>query len=196
MVDGAFATARSLHRAGDLGLCVAARLKGNLPELFGTAQARFAEQPPTRTCTLGADRVELWDAVDFDPWECLRWPTARVLHYRQHKPAGTVVEAYWLTDFPAAQVGSQTLFRLAKSRWEVENQGFNEGKRDHGLDHICHHHANSLLLGWLLALFALTLERLYRLPYLRRGAHQPRPAIEFVRLLHLRLGPQRPPDTS
>lgn len=39
-------------------------------------------------------------------------------------------------------------------------------------------------------------ERLYRLRYLRRGTHRPRPAIAFVRLLRLSLGPPRPPDTS
>lgn len=196
VVDGEFATAPFLHCAGDLGLRVVARLKGNLPELFGTAQARFAGQPPTQICTVGGDRVELWDAADFDPWETLRWPTVRVLRYRQHKADGTVVEAYWLTDFSAARVSSPTLFRLAKSRWEVENQGFNEGKTSHGLEHICHHHANSVLIGWLLASFALTIERLYRLRYLRRGTHRPRPAIEFVRLLRLSLGPSRPLDTS
>ncbi len=196
VVDGEFATAPFLHGAGALGLRVVARLKGNLPELFGAAQARFAGQPPTQTCTVGADRVELWDAADFDPWEPLRWPTVRVLRYRQHKPDGTVVEAYWLTDFPAARVSSPTLYRLAKSRWEVENQGFNEGKTAHGLEHICHHHATSLLIGWLLACFALTLERLYRLRYLRRGTHRPRTPIEFVRLLRLSLAPPRPPDTS
>ena len=147
VVDGEFATAPFLHVAGDLGLRVVARLKGNLPELSGTAQARFAAQPPTATFTVGADRIEVWDADDFDPWATLRWATVRVLRYRQHKPDGTVVEAYWLTDFPAARVSSPTLFRLAKSRWEVENQGFNEAKTAHGLAHICHHHANSLLIG-------------------------------------------------
>jgi hypothetical protein len=32
------------------------------------------------------------------PWESLRWPTVRVLYYRQHKPDGTVIEACWLTN--------------------------------------------------------------------------------------------------
>jgi hypothetical protein len=196
VVDGEFATAPFLHLAGALGLHVVARLKGNLPELCAAAQARFTGQPPTQTCTVGADRVELWDADDFDPWESLCWPTVRVLRYRQHKPDGTVVEASWLTDFAAQRVSSPTLYRLAKSRWEIENQGFNEGKSFHGLEHICHHHPNSLLLGWLLALFALTIERLYRLRYLRRGTHRPLAAIAFVRLLRLSLGPPRPPDTS
>jgi hypothetical protein len=144
----------------------------------------------------GGDRIELWDAEDFDPWETLRWPTVRVLRYRQHKPDGTVIEAYWLTDFTRRQAGSRTVYAMAKSRWEIENQGFNDAKTRHGLEHICRHHANSLLVSWLLIIFALTIERLYRLRYLHRGSHHPLTAIAFVRRLRLSLGPPRPPDTS
>ncbi len=196
VVDGEFATAPFLHVAGDVGLRVVARLKGNLPELFAAAQARFATQPPLLTLEERGERIELWDAADFDPWETLRWATVRVLRYRQHKPDGAVVEAYWLTDFPPQRVSSGRLYRFAKSRWEIENEGFNDGKTRHGMDHISHHHANSLLVGWLLTIFALTIERLYRLRYLHRGAHRPTTAIEFVRLLRLSLCPPRPPDTS
>jgi hypothetical protein len=197
VVDGEFATAPFLHVVGDLGLRVVARLKGNLPELWTAAQARFTGQPPTLTFTEGRERIELWDAADFDPWETLHWETVRVLRYRQHKPDGAIVDAYWLTDFAPAQVGSRTLYALAKSRWEIENHGFNDGKTRHGMEHIPHHHANSLLVGWLLTIFALTIERLYRLRYLHRGRHRPPTAIEFVRLLRLSLGSAaRAPDTS
>jgi len=196
VADGEFATAPFLHAVGDLGLRVVARLKGNLPELFLAAQARFHLLPPTATFAAGRDRVEVWDAADFDPWETLRWETVRVLRYRQHKPDGSVVEAYWLTDFPVRQVSARGLYHLAKSRWEIENQGFNDGKTRYGLEHIRHHHANSLLISWLLVALALTIERLYRLRYLHRGIHRPRTAIELVRLLRLSLGSPRPPDTS
>jgi hypothetical protein len=196
VADGEFATAPFLHVAGELGLRVVARLKGNLPELFAAAQARFSAQPPALTIEDGGERIELWDAADFDPWQALRWPTVRVLRYRQHKADGTVVEAYWLTDFPPAQVGSRTLYRLAKSRWEIENQGFNDGKTRHGMEHISHHDANSLLIGWLLTVFALTIERLYRLRYLHRGRHRPLPASEFVLRLRLSLGRTRPHDDT
>jgi len=196
VVDGEFATAPFLHVAGDLGVRVVARLKANLPELFAAAQARFTAQPPTLLLEEGGERVELWDAEDFDPWETLRWTTVRVLRYRQHKPQGAIVEAYWLTDFPSQRVSSRLLYRFAKSRWEIENEGFNDGKTRHGMEHISHHHANSLLVGWLLTIFALSLERLYRLRYLHRGTHRPATAIEFVRLLRLSLCPPRPSDTS
>lgn len=196
VVDGEFATAPFLHVAGALGVRVVARLKGNLPQLFTAAQRRFANQPPQHTVEEEGDRVELWDADDFDPWETLRWPTVRVLRYRQYTGDGTVVEAYWLTDLPRARVSSRRLYRFAKSRWEIENEGFNDAKTRHGLEHICHHHPNSLLIGWLLTMFALTLERLYRLRYLHRGRHRPATAIELVRALRLSLGPARRLDSS
>jgi hypothetical protein len=175
---------------------VVARLKGNLPELFAAAQARFTGQPPTDAFTVAQDRVEVWDAADFDPWETLQWPTVRVLRYRQHKPDGTVVEAYWLTNWPTRRVGSRALYGMAKSRWEIENQTFNEAKTWHGFEHLSHHHANSLVVNWLLILFALTIERLYRLRYLRRGRHPPRAAIALVRALRLSLGAPDPLDSS
>ena len=116
VVDGEFATASFLHTASDLGLAVVARLKDNLPELCTAAQKRFPCGPPTTVFSYRKDRVELWEAEDFDPWNTLHWETVRVFFYRQHKPDGTVVEAYWLTNFPSSRVGVASLFHMAKSR--------------------------------------------------------------------------------
>lgn len=196
VVDGEFATAPFLHVAGDLGLPVVARLKANLPELLAAAQKRFAGQPPKLTFPHGQDRVELWDAEDFDPWESLRWKTVRVLFYRQQKPDGEVIEAFWLTDSLEEEVSSRVLYLRAKSRWEIENQGFNDAKNRHGLGHMCHHHPNSLLIVWLLTSLALTIERLYRLRYLRRGTHPVRTAVDLVHLLWLSLSRPAPADSS
>jgi Transposase DDE domain len=188
VVDGEFARAPFLHDAGDRGLYVIARLKNNLPELFAAAQKRFRHQPPDQVFRQGKDRVEIWDADDFDPWDTLRWETVRVVRYRQHQPNGRVFEAYWLTDFPRRRLSSRTLFHLAKSRWEIENQGFNDAKNRYGFEHICHHERQSLLLVWLLTCLALTLERLYRLRYLHRGTHPLRTAIDLLLLWQLSLG--------
>jgi len=40
-------------------------------------------------------------------------------------------------------VSSRLLYGFAKSRWEIENEGFNDGKTRHGMEHLTHHHANS-----------------------------------------------------
>jgi hypothetical protein len=196
VADAKFATAPFLHTAGELGFKVVARLKDNLPELFAAAERRFRNQPPHQTFRHGEELVEIWDADDFDPWETLDWTTVRVLRYRQHKPNGTVIEAYWLTNFPPQKVGSRELFRMAKSRWEIENQGFNDAKNRYGFEHICHHEPNSLVLEWLLTALAMSIERLYRVRYLHRGKHAIYTAIELWQLLWLSLSRSAEDDTS
>jgi hypothetical protein len=175
---------------------VVARLKDNLLRLLAVVENRFGSRLPTRVYYGGQDRVEIWDADDFDPWETLRWATVRVIRHRQHKPDGSVLQADWLTDFATRQAGSLSLYHMAKSHWEIENQGFNDAKSRYGLEHICHHEGNSLLLNWLLTFLALVTERLYRLRYLHGGTHPVRSAKELCRLLWLGLSRPLAPDTS
>jgi hypothetical protein len=86
VADGDFATAPFLHDAGELGLFVVTRLKDNLPELFAAARKRFGRHSPHQVFRHGKDRVEIWDADDFDPWETLRWPTVRVVFTASTSP--------------------------------------------------------------------------------------------------------------
>lgn len=196
VVDGLYPGAPFLALADQVGLPVVARLTDMLPELFHAAQLRYRDLPPATVYEEGHDRIEIWDAEDFRPWEGLTWPRVRVLRYRQHKRDGTVVEAYWLTNLPHRKVGSRALYRIAKSRWQIENRFFNEGKNLYGLEHIPHHHAHALLVDTLLTCLALCLERLYRLRYLHRGRHRPYRPAELCRLFWLALGAPPPLDTS
>jgi hypothetical protein len=174
---------------------VVARLKDNVPTLHAAAQARYAARMPTATFVDGRDQVEVWDANDFDPWTGLRWPTVRVLKYRQTKPDGTMIEALWLTDWAPTVVSSQGLYRMAKSRWEIENHVFNVAKTHHGLEHICHHQGNSLVVSWLITLLAISIENLYRLRFLHRGGRPVRPAVDLCRQLWMQLS-SRPARTD
>lgn len=194
--DGEYATAPFLHTTEAVGLPVVARLKENLPLLAAAVRARFDGQPPQAVFPEGGDQVEVWDADNFDPWETLDWPAVRVLRYRQHKGDGTVIQAEWLTNFSIAKLGSLSFYRMAKSRWEIENQGFNDGKNRYGMEHICHHESNSILIVWLLILLALVIERLYRRRYLHRGDHGIRSAMDLCAYLWLSLGSRSPPDTG
>jgi hypothetical protein len=192
VADGKFATAPFLHTADAVGLPILARLKDNLPELSAAVQARFSQSAPTMTFQHGQDWVEVWDADDFDPWEALSWPTVRVMRYRQHKKNGTIIQADWLTNFPIARLGTRSFFKLAKSRWEIENQGFNDGKNLYGLEHIQHHHPISMLVNWLFILLALMIERTYRIRYLHRGSHPRITAMQLKDTLWLNLRPAGP----
>ena len=195
VVDGKFATAPFLHTADRVKIPILARLKENLPELSAAVQARFGQQPPKESFQFGEDWIEVWDADDFDPWSSLNWPTVRVLRYRQHKKDGTIIQADWLTNFPIARLGTRSFFKLAKSRWEIENQGFNDGKNRFGMEHIQHHHPNSMLVNWLFLLLALMVERLYRIRYLHRGTHPIPTSMQLKDTLWLHLRPAHA-DTS
>jgi hypothetical protein len=126
----------------------------------------------------------------------LQWDTVRVICYRQHHLDGKIVEAYWLTNFSSRRISRRCLYAMAKSRWQIENQGFNDAKNLYGLEHIRHHHERSMLLVWLLSCLGLTLERLYRLRYLHRGSHLVRTAIDLLRLLQLGLSAPVVTDSS
>jgi len=76
---------------------------------------------------------------------------------------------------------------MAKSRWEIENQGFHDAKNRRDMAHVCHHEPNSILMVWLIMALALTIERLYRIRYLHRGSHPVLSAIALLRLLRLSL---------
>lgn len=196
VVDAGLATNTFLHVCDELGIPVVARLKDNLPELAAAVEKRFSAQQPHRVLKDGKTHIEIWDADDFDPWETLHWPTVRVLRYRQHNPDGTVAQGDWFTNLSKRKVVSLTLYHMGKSRWEIENQGFNDCKSYQGLEHICHHRSNSLLFCWLLTLLALVISRLYRLRYLHRGTHPVISAIDLVRRLWLDLGNPCPCDSG
>ena len=187
VADAKFATAPFLHCSVQVGLPIIARLKQNLPELAAAVETRFSQQPPTDTLLHGEDRIEVWDAADFDPWEALDWSTVRAMRYRQHKKNGTIIQAEWLTNFSIAKLPARSFFKLAKSRWEIENQGFNDAKNLYGMEPIQHHHSNRMLVNWLFLLLALIVERLYRIRYLHRGSHPVITAMQLKDTLWLSL---------
>lgn len=194
VADAKFAAAPFLNDAVRLGLHAVVRLKDNVPSLFDRATVRFNSRARDTVIDHHGEPVEIWDDETFEPWEGLEWKFVRVLRYRYRSPKGEVVDAYWLTDYSQQSISSMSLFRLAKSRWEIENEGFNEAKTRHGMEHICHHDANALLVGWLLLLLGLVIERLYRHCFLHRGSHPRITAADLLLLLLLALA--RPPTRA
>jgi len=80
-------------------------------------------------------------------------------------------------------------FRVLAKNTQIENQGFNDAKSLYGMEHIQHHHPNSMLVNWLFLLLALMIERLYRLRYLHRGLHPLLTAMQLKDFLWLSLRP-------
>ena len=109
-----FATAPFLHCSDQVGLPIIARQKQNLPELAAAVETRFSQQPPTDTFLHGEDRIEVWDANGFGPWETLDWPTVRAMRYRQHKKNGTIIQAEWITNFSIAKLPARRVLQTGQ----------------------------------------------------------------------------------
>ena len=60
---------------------------------------------------------------------------------------------------------------------------------------MTHHHANSLLLGWIITCLAIVIERLYRIRYLHRGNHPVLSAADLLMRLWLALSADKACDT-
>lgn len=140
--------------------------------------------------------MEIRDASDFDPWETLHRETVRVIGCRQHKPDGAVVQAGWFIDWPARQAGSLSQCHMAKSRWQIENQAFNDAGNTPGLEQIYHPEANSLLPDWPLNYLALVIGRFHRIRYPHPGAHPVRSAEALCRHLWLAISRGPAPGSS
>src|ERR1022692_160488 len=101
---------------------------------------------------------------------------------------------------PSRRLGCATL-RPEKCSWTyrfigLALDGTGAGRTYYGMEHICHHEPNSILIVWLLIALAMVIERLYRLRYLHRGEHGVRSAQELCDYLWLTLGGRSPPDTG
>jgi len=198
--DGAYATAPFLltalaHRRGSRATGGGAPRREPAPTgrrrarplRWSTAHDRL---PGGRRARRGLGRGRLRPLGNLRLAHCTRAPIPPIQtrwHHRRSRMAGELLRC---------QTGQPEFLPRAKSRWEIENRGFNDGKNRYGMEHICHHEPISIPIVWLSILLALVIERLFRLRYLRRGDHGVRSAINLLDALWLTLGTRRPPDTS
>ncbi len=94
------------------------------------------------------------------------------------------------------QAGSLSVYHMAKSRWELENQGFHDAKNRYGMEHICHHQANSVLVSRLITLLAWSSSASTASALRTASWHPVRSAEHLCRLLRLSLSRPSAPDSS
>jgi hypothetical protein len=187
VVDGEFATAPFLHAVGESGLHVVARLKENLPELLHARKNVSARNRRTVVSAMGKTASN-----------CGRRTISILGKPSIGKPFGScaivstnpAVRSWRHTGSPISRPDeSLAVPSIAWPRASGKSRIKDLMTPRVVTEHICHHHANSLLVGWLVTILALTIERLYRLR-LHRGTHPIRTAIELMRCLWLSLSQQ------
>lgn len=69
----------------------------------------------------------------------------------------------WATTLSAQKAGTKDVVDVGRSRWDIENRGFNEGATDYQIDHVYRHDLNAMVVILLLAMLAMNLfEVFYR----------------------------------
>ncbi len=143
------------------GKAVITVLKGDQRLLLRDAQGVFTLTQPKvwqeRRC-----HIQAWDAEEFRTAEGIEAPL-RVLHtlehpIKRHRQAGQWLQEteehswWWVTTLSAKQVSARRLWRMAHSRWEIENDLFQTLTTHWSLDHCFRHHPTAIL-NFILTLF-------------------------------------------
>jgi len=139
-------------------------LKENQPELLAEARMLLPAEPAESFTVPKAPgksvrQVELRQADGFTT-ESIHTPL-RVVHARETgtrheiiagEPVNTPIDSdwYWATTMSAAFSPGRAVFDFGHNRWRIENEGFNELVTRWHSRHVFHHHANSMIVLWLI----------------------------------------------
>jgi hypothetical protein len=106
-----------------------------------------------------------WDVPDLTSWPEVSLPLRVVRSeetYAVRRQVNGQVEQeratwMWVTSLSPAQASTELVVRLGHTRWDIENQGFNELVNGWHTDHLYRHHPNAIEAFTLLAFLAYNL---------------------------------------
>ena len=96
-----------------------------------------------------------------------------VLKYRERKVKkgeAVTTEFAWITSIEIRKGNAEKLVRAGRSRWKIENQGFNRQKRWQGdIEHACSFHERAQKNHYLLEQISDFIKQLYEYYYLKKN---------------------------
>lgn len=163
--DALYARGDFFNHVKELGKEAIAVLKDEQRDLFVDAQALWETEAPTLVEDDGNIRRKVWDFDGFKTWPQCRHPvrvvrsleTRRIRRQLDKQIHEETVEWVWVTTLPKLQVRTKAVVAIGHSRWDIENQGFNEMVNRWHADHVYRHDPRAMLIIWLLAFLALNL---------------------------------------
>jgi hypothetical protein len=149
---------------------VLAVLKREDLNLFEDAEALFDEREPEVLKRRGREN-RCWDLEGFTSFPTVEAPlrvvkaleTSRVKRHLTGEMEENVARWMWATTISAQRATTKDVIDLGRSRWDIENRGFNEGASHYKIDHVYRHDLHAMLVILLLAMLAMNLfEVFYR----------------------------------
>ena len=175
VVDALYASADFVNKVIEHGKDIVVVLKDDRRELFQDAEGLFAGLEPTKITNADGSYVEYWDIDQLQSWSRVK-KLLRVVKMRQtnmvcDKETGEVKEMVsiwiWATTLSKLRANTETVARLGRSRWCIENEGFNEMVNHWHADHVYKHDPRAILNFWLLIMIGYNLFRAFYLRNLK-----------------------------
>jgi hypothetical protein len=188
--DAMYAQAPFFEFVLDRGKDVLTVLKDERRNLLQDAQALFGQTQPPET-QHGRVRRLIWDAEGFRSWPSLDRPlrvvrslettTVRRQLDKQEEPLAS--DWMWVTTLSGSRASSDAVVALGHSRWDIENQGFNESVNQWHSDHVYKHEPTAILAFWLLTMLVLNVFRAFFLRNLKPQRRRQGSMLHIARCL-------------
>ena len=160
----------------DRGKDVIAVLKRENLNLFEDAEALFAEMEPLVFRKKEREH-RCWDVSGFTSFPTVDRPLRVVKSLEswtiRRQRTGEMEERtsrwMWATTIGEGRAGTREIVALGHSRWDIENQGFNEAVNRYSLNHVYRHDPDAMVVLFLLAMLAMNIFDVFY----RRGIKPP-----------------------
>ena len=206
IADALYADSRMFNHVLKQGKDVIAVLKDDRRDLVRDAQSLFEQTPPLRSQEGHVSR-ESWDLEGFTTWPQVTQPVRvvrsverRSIRRQLDKETEPLTSDWtWVTTLPKTRAGTKTVIALGHSRWDIENQGFNEMANRWHADHVYKHDPVAMLVFGLLAMICLTVFVVFYTRNLKASARRDASMLHISRLIMAELyqamsaGPPRAP---
>ena len=190
LADALYAQAPFFEFVLERGKDVLTVLKDERRNLLQDAEGLFTQIELTRTQD-GAKQRCTWDAEGFRSWPSLDRPvrvvrslettTVRRQLDKQEEPQ--VSDWVWVTTLSSSRASTNAVVSLGHSRWEIENQGFNEAVNHWHADHVYKHDPIAILAFWLLTMLAVNVFRAFYLRNLKPPRRRDSSMLHIARRL-------------
>ncbi len=205
IADALYADPRLFNAMLKQGKDVLAVLKDDRRNLLQDAESLFEQTPPVESQASRVSR-ESWDLEGFTTWPQVTQPVrvVRTLERRSirrqldQETEQLTSEWTWVTTLSKPRANTDAVIALGHSRWDVENQGFNEMATRWHADHIYKHDPTAMLVFCLLAMICLTVFVVFYTRNLKPQARRNASMLHIARLISAdlyRAIPAGPPQT-
>lgn len=130
-------------------------LKEALALFEGTPPCERYDDPETK------EHIDFWEACDIDTLETFKGKVRVIRAVITHEDGKRHTWCFATVGKRACKVGRRTALKAVRSRWHIENTGFNQWVQYWNLGHVYHHTPSALLAVLLLWALVFNLLQLF-----------------------------------